>query len=153
MSYRIYLNVERDGVDIGDYQLFGNNDYPDSLYEYLISENLIDKEYLEDNEYCIDKIEIKNLKEFNEKVIVPNIKNDIHLRPTKNKYGTYYNVPISKDGVEKGTVYETWLMLKTSKILMFYNLCEFLNENDCFKNNFLKSLELKEDIKLYIEAF
>ncbi|WP_064581192.1 hypothetical protein [Streptobacillus moniliformis] len=153
MSYRIYLNIEKNGVDIGDYQLFGNNDYPDSLYEYLITENLIDKKILEENEYCIDRIEIKNLKEFNEKVIVPTIRNDIHLKPTKNKYGKYYNLPISKDGIEKGIIHETWFMIKTSKVLMFYNLCEFLNERGCFKNDFLKSLELKDDIKLYIEAF
>ena len=46
MSYRIYIELFKDEKSLRSYQIFGNNEFPSELKEWLISNTKLNKEKL-----------------------------------------------------------------------------------------------------------
>ena len=50
MSYRIYIELFKDKKSLRSYQIFGNNEFPSELKEWLIFNTKLNKEKLKNND-------------------------------------------------------------------------------------------------------
>ena len=67
MSYRTYLYCEDDKNPIEDYnciQILGNNEYYQEWFDEMIKQKMITKKELNDDEFCYNKLEIKDIMGF-----------------------------------------------------------------------------------------
>ena len=153
MSYRVYLELYKNNEKISSHQLFGHNTFPTEVKEWLIREEVVAKEELEENEYFFEDINIDDIEKFNEEVIECYVKRRLKKYIKTNELGEErfyddYNVKIING---KKTYILQNLLIYQGILFTSYNLYKWLLEKNALEN--MHNLTLKNEYKIKISGF
>ena len=133
MSYRIYIELFKDKKSLRSYQIFGNNEFPSELKEWLISNTKLNKEKLKNNDDMFENIVITDIDigDWGNEVVV-----------TKNS-----SLAITS---EKTYIYQS-VIINDNILFTSWNFFNFLRTYDCLKS--MCSLELKNGYTVKISGY
>ncbi len=153
MSYRIYIELFKDKKSLRSYQIFGNNEFPSELKEWLISNTKLNKEKLKNNDDMFENIGIKDIEQFNkeviEKYVFNRLKKDIVVGDWGNEVVVTKNSSLAITS-EKTYIYQS-MIINDNILFTSWNFFNFLRTYDCLKS--MCSLELKNGYTVKISGY